>query len=365
MKLTDLTKYLEEYAPLHYQESYDNCGLQIGGFSQQVKKALVTLDCTEDVLDEAIKYKCDLVIAHHPLIFGGLKRITQANYVERTVAKAIRRGIAIYAMHTNLDNVVGGVNWKIAERLKLQNCAILAPKANNLKKLYTFSPASHLNKVRNALFKVGGGSIGDYDECSFNSGGEGTFRPGASAIPFVGKRGERHYEDEIKIEMVFPSHLMSKMIAALLAAHPYEEVAYDIVGLENTNADVGSGLIGELKESLAPGTFLKKLKSAMKCHAIRHTEPLKNKIRRVAVCGGAGSFLLNDAIRQNADIFITGDFKYHEFFDAEKKIVIADIGHYESEAFTKQLIYEIINKKFPKFALRLSEVNTNPIKYFS
>lgn len=365
MKLTDLINDLEKFAPLHYQESYDNCGMQIGGFSQQTKKALITLDCTEEVIDEAKKYKCDLIITHHPLIFGGLKKITGANYVERTVAKAIQNKISIYAIHTNLDNVTGGVNWKIAERLKLSNCKILSPKMNTLKKIITFCPTSHQDKVRNALFKAGGGSIGDYNECSFNSSGTGSFKPNSDAKPFVGKKGERHYEDEVKIEMVFAGHLMSKITSALFSAHPYEEVAFDILNLENTNRSVGAGLIGELATELSPRTFLKNLKTAMKCKTIRHTELLKGKIKRVALCGGSGSFLLKDAISQNADVFITGDFKYHEFFDADRKIIITDIGHYESEAFTKDLLYKRIKEKFPKFALRLSEVNTNPINYFS
>ena len=339
--------------------------MQVGGFSQQTKKALITLDCTEAVIDEAIKYRCDLVIAHHPLIFRGLKSLTGANYVERTVIKAIKHGISIYAIHTNLDNVVGGVNWKIAERLKLSKCEILAPKANGLKKIVTFCPEKQQDKVRNAMFKAGGGGIGDYDECSFNAPGTGTFRPNENADPFVGTQGERHYEDEVKIEMVFPSHAMSKITAALLAAHPYEEVPFDVFSLDNTNMKVGAGLIGELREELAPRTFLKKLKSVMKCGTIRHTELLKGKIKRVALCGGAGSFLLSKAIQQKADVFITGDFKYHEFFDADQRIIITDIGHYESEAFTKDLLYEIINKKFAKFALRLSEVNTNPVNYYS
>jgi len=365
MKLLDLTNYLEEYAPLHYQESYDNSGMQIGGFSQQVNKALVTLDCTEAVIDEAVKYKCDLVIAHHPLIFRGLKSITGATYVERTILKAVRNKVAIYAMHTNLDNIRGGVNWKIAERLKLENCTVLSPKTETLKKIYTFCPMHAADKVRNAMFKAGGGNVGDYQECSFNIMGKGSFNPGVLATPYVGTKGERHYEDEVKIEMLCPSHLMSNMIGALLVAHPYEEVPYDIVSLGNTRRDIGSGLIGELREGMAPRTFIKKLKSSMKCGTIRHTELLKGKIKKVAVCGGAGSFLLKDAIAQRADIFITGDFKYHEFFDAEDRLVIADIGHYESEAFTKGLISEIINKKFAKFALRLSEVNTNPVQYYS
>jgi hypothetical protein len=268
-------------------------------------------------------------------------------------------------MHTNLDNVRGGVNWKIAERLKLENCTVLSPKTETLKKIYTFCPLHAADKVRNAMFNVGGGNVGNYLECSFNIMGKGSFKPGVSASPYVGSKGERHYEDEVKIEMLVPSNLMSKVIGALLAAHPYEEVPFDVVSLDNTHQDIGSGLIGELREDMAPRTFMKKLKSAMKCGTIRHTELLKGRIKKVAVCGGAGSFLLKDAINQRADIFITGDFKYHEFFDAEGRLVIADIGHYESEAFTKGLICEIINKKFPKFALRLSEVNTNPVKYYS
>lgn len=363
MKIKDITDFLETLAPLPYQESYDNSGLIVGDKNREIKKALITLDATEEVIDEAIKEKCQLVIAHHPIVFGGLKKINGKNYVERVVIKAIKNDIAIYAIHTNYDNVIDGVNAKICQRLGLVDCELLLPKKQLLKKLYTFIPEANYDAVTKAVFDAGAGYIGNYSETSFNVGGTGTYRGNEKSNPAIGKPGKLMKEPEIKFETIFPAYLEGQVISALLKTHPYEEVAYDIVTLDNTFNKVGSGMVGNLKKPVEELTFLKQVKKQLQTDCIRYT-PLRGKtISRVAVCGGAGRFLLNNAIGAQADVFITADFKYHDFFDADGKIVVADVGHFESEQFTKELLYEKITGKFPTFAPLISKINTNPIKY--
>jgi dinuclear metal center YbgI/SA1388 family protein len=364
MKLSQLTGYLESLAPLSYQEDYDNSGLIVGNPDKEVQQALISLDCTEAIVDEAIAKGCQVIISHHPIVFRGLKKLNGKTYVERVVEKAIKNDLAIYAIHTNLDNVIDGVNAKICETLELTNCRILAPKTGLLKKLVTYVPQDKAEQVRNALFHAGAGNIGNYSECSFNADGTGTFRGGEDTNPYVGEPGKRHHEDEVRIETVYPAVLESKLLMALFLAHPYEEVAYDLYNLTNQHQQVGSGMIGELEQELTEEEFLFVIKQNMAARVIRHTALTGKKVKRVAVCGGAGGFLLKHAITAGADFFVTADYKYHEFFDAEGRIVIADIGHFESEQFTAQLLYDIIRKKFPNFAVRLTEINTNPIKYF-
>jgi dinuclear metal center YbgI/SA1388 family protein len=364
MKLAELTAYLESLAPLAYQEDYDNAGLIVGQPDQEVYQALISLDCTEAVVDEAIATNCQVIISHHPIVFRGLKKFNGKTYVERVVEKAIRNNIAIYAIHTNLDNIMSGVNAKICETLGIKNCHILAPKNNLLKKLVTYVPVSHADEVRNALFNAGAGNIGNYSECSFNAEGTGTFKGNENTDPYVGEPGKRHLENEIRVETVYPAVLESKILMALVLAHPYEEVAYDLYTLTNQYRQAGAGMIGELETPVSEEEFLYQVKEKMRAQVIRHTALTGRHIKKVAVCGGSGSFLLKAAIAAGADIFITADYKYHEFFDAEGKIVIADIGHFESEQFTQQLLYEIIRKKFSTFAVRLTELNTNPVKYF-
>ena len=364
MKLSQLIAYLEGLAPLAYQEDYDNAGLIVGRPEQDIYQALISLDCTEAVVDEAIATDCQVIISHHPIVFKGLKKFNSKTYVERVVEKAIKHNIALYAIHTNLDNMMTGVNSKICATLGLKNCRILAPKYNLLKKLVTYVPHSHANNVRNALFEAGAGNIGNYDEVSFNAEGTGTFKGNENASPYVGEQGKRHMENEIRIETIYPAVLENKILVALIMAHPYEEVAYDLYALTNQHQQVGSGMIGELDFSVEERAFLFHVKEKMHAHVIRHTAFTKKHVKRVAVCGGAGGFLLKQAIAAGADVFITADYKYHEFFDAEGHIMIADIGHFESEQFTQQFLYEIIKKKFSTFAVRLTEVNTNPVKYF-
>lgn len=363
MKIKDIVSYLETFAPLSFQESYDNSGLIIGDRDQEVSSTLITLDITEEIIDEAIEKGANLIISHHPIIFSGLKKITGRNYVERTVIKAIQNNIALYSGHTNFDSVIGGVNSKICEKLQLKNCRVLAPVQNQLRKLVTYVPLEHVGKVRYALFNAGAGHIGEYDQCSFNSEGQGTFRASENATPYIGEKGKLHFEDEVKVETVFPKHLESKIINDLLDAHPYEEVAYDIYSLDNECENAGMGMVGELEEAIEELTFLNKVKLVFNAQSVKYTILRDKKIKRVAVCGGSGSFLIKKAMAAQADIFITGDIKYHQFFEAEGKIVIADIGHYESEQFTKDMFYDILTKKFPKFAFHLSEIKSNPINY--
>jgi len=365
MKVKDIIQEIEAFAPPAYQEGYDNSGLQVGDTGMEVTGVLLSLDVTEGILDEAMERGCNMVVAHHPLLFSGLKRIAGRNYVERIVIKAIKNDIAIYAAHTNLDNVHNGVNAKIAEKLGLEQLHILSPMRDTLRKLYTYAPKNAADKVREAMFKAGAGEIGDYKECSFNTEGTGTFRPGKDADPVIGEAGgPREQVDEVKIEVLVQKDKEMRVLQALFDNHPYEEVAYEIVALQNANQELGAGMAGELKEPMQPEAFLAMLKERMKTGCIRHTAFTGKPIKKVALCGGAGSFLLKDAVAAGADIFITGDYKYHQFFDAEGKIIIADIGHYESEQYTTEIFADILNKKFPNFAILLSNLSTNPVKYF-
>ncbi len=363
MKIKDIISCIEEYAPPALQENYDNSGLITGNKEDEATGVIVCLDSTPDVIDEAAGKKCNLVIAHHPVIFGGLNKVTGDNYVGQTIIKAIRSNIAIYAAHTNLDNVINGVNSRIAEKLGLVNCRTLSPRSGLLRKLVTFCPSAEAESVRQALFKAGAGIIGKYGECSFNSEGMGTFKASEGTNPYVGKANIRHHEAETKIETIYPAHIEKKVLRSLFESHPYEEVAYDIYRIENPTPWAGAGLAGELRKSTDARTFLAHIKKVMQAKCVRHTKPAGKKVRTVAVCGGSGSFLLKDAIAAGADVFVSSDFKYHQFFDANGKIMIADIGHYESEQFTKELLHELLSKKFPTFAVHLSKIITNPINY--
>jgi len=364
MKITQIIQTLEKTAPPAYQESYDNSELITGNSEWECTGVLCTLDATEEVITEAIQNGYNLVIAHHPIVFSGLKALTGKNYIEKTVIAAIKNDIAIYAIHTNLDNIINGVNNVIANKLGLTNKKILLPKQNLLMKLFTFVPVEHAEKVKIAIFEAGGGYIGNYSECSFSIEGTGTFKAGEGTNPFVGEIGKRHHEKECKMEVIFPSHLQSRIVQALLAAHPYEVAAYDIVPLANCYTQVGSGLTGELPAAMNETLFLHMLKTNFNLKVIKHTSLLAKKIKKVAVCGGAGSFLIDKALSDGADIYITSDVKYHEFFDANNRIVIADIGHWESEQFTPDLIMDILRANFPTFAVLKSKVRTNPIEYF-
>ena len=362
--IKDVVRQLENFAPLSLQESYDNSGLIVGNSGTEVKNVLLCIDCTEEVVEEAVKKKCNLIISHHPILFSPLKRLNGNNYVERTIMTAIKNEVAIYAMHTNLDSVTGGVNTKMAEKLRLENVRILRPMTGNLRKLVTYVPPTHADKVRQALFDAGAGHISHYDHCSFNAEGFGTFRGDDSTQPFLGEKNKEAKETEIRIETVYPHPREKNIIESLFMAHPYEEVAYDIYKLENPSGLSGIGVKGELKKAISLNDFLLLLKKTFRTTALRYTKSTGKKIKKVALCGGSGSFLIQDAIRAGADVFVTADLKYHQFFDADDKIVLADIGHFESEQFTTEIIDALLTEKFNTFATYFSRVKTNPIKYF-
>jgi len=364
MKLKDLSSYLDSAVPLSLQEGYDNSGLQVGLPERNISSAIITLDVTEEVMNEAVLNKCDVVISHHPLIFHPLKRLTSSSVTERILYEAVKRDIAVYSAHTNLDIFSNGVSRKMAEKLGLQKIKVLSSSTDKLLKLVTYIPESHLEAVRSALFDTGAGVIGNYDQCGFASSGTGSFRAGEMANPFRGQKGKIHFENEIRFETILFDHLKDKVIKALLEAHPYEEVAYDLFSLENKNSVTGLGCIGEMPDPLSENDFLKLVSSVFEAKGIRYSDLIGKPVKKVALCGGSGASLLKQAIDAGADVFLTADIKYHDFFGAENKILIVDAGHSETEKFSREILKDLIIKKFPKFAVRFSETNSNPINYF-
>lgn len=364
MIVNEVTHILEELAPLAYAEDFDNVGLLVGDPNTKVSGILVTLDTLENVVDEAIAKDCNLIVSFHPIIFSGLKRITGASYVERVVIKAIQHNIAIYSMHTALDNTLEGVNAKICEVLGLLHTKILIPRKGTIKKLSTYVPKADANGLKEVLFKAGAGNIGNYSNCSFTTEGTGSYKAGQLANPVKGQIGKTHYEKETQINVTYRRANEKIVLKALFENHPYEEVAYEIFTLDNTDQNIGMGMVGELQQPMNEHDFLKLIKGKMNVSCVRHSQLLNKNIKRVAVLGGSGSFAISAAKAVNADIFITADIKYHQFYEAENKMIIADIGHYETEQFTKNIIVDYLTKKIPNFAISLSESITNPIKYF-
>lgn len=363
MKISEITSVIESFAPLALQESYDNSGIQLGSITAETDSALICIDVTEEVIDEAISLNAKLIISHHPLIFKGLKSITGKDYIERCVVKALKNEITIYAAHTNLDNAWGGVSFKMAEKLGLQNVRILSELSDSLLKLVTFVPTASLEKVRTALFDAGAGHIGNYDQCSYQSEGYGTFRAGEGSNPFCGETGKRHSENEIRLEVILPDYLKSKVVKALCEAHPYEEPAFDLIPLKNSFSHAGAGVIGELADEMSEIEFLRKIKADFNVESLRHSPLLNRSVKKIALCGGSGAFLISAALRAKADVYITGDIKYHDFFNHNDSILLADAGHYESEQYTIELICEIIQKKFATFAVHFTKCKTNQINY--
>ncbi len=364
MIVQDVINHLEALSPLAYAEDFDNVGLLVGDKNAKLSGVLVTLDTLETVVDEAIETNCNLIVSFHPIIFKGLKTLTGKTYVERVVIKALQHNIAIFAMHTALDNSILGVNNMICDKLGLINRQILIPQAQTIKKLITFVPKNEADTLRNALFEAGAGSIGNYNNCSFNTEGIGTYKGNEASNPTLGKKGEIHFENETQIAVTFPRHLESNILKALFKTHSYEEVAYEVTTLENKNQHIGMGMIGELEQEMSEIDFLNTLKNKMKTETIRHSNLLNKNIKKVAVLGGSGSFAIHAAKTAKADVFVTADLKYHDFFTAENQIVLTDIGHYESEQFTKNLLVAYLTKKITNFAIVLSKTNTNPVKYF-
>jgi dinuclear metal center YbgI/SA1388 family protein len=370
-KVKHITAQIEQLSPLTYAEDFDNVGLLVGNNEQEVEGVLVSLDCLETTIDEAIEKKCNLIVSFHPIIFKGLKKLNGKSYVERTVIKAIKHDIAIYAMHTALDNSFKGVSAKMAEMLDLENTRVLMPQKGHLRKLTTYVPENAAEEIRAALFQAGAGHIGNYSHCSFNLQGEGTYLGNEHSDPTIGQKGKLETVGEHFISVIFEKHQESKILQALDDTHPYEEIAYDIVSLENVHDKIGMGIIGELKQALSPHNLFENLKRTFDLQVIKHSEIIDRDIKKVAVLGGSGSFAIEHAIKSGADIFITADLKYHDFYRAEGKLILADIGHYESEQFTKNLLVEYLTKKITNFApalpksrIILAKNNTNPINYF-
>lgn len=364
MQLHTITPILEALAPLAYAEDFDNVGLLIGNPQQEISGILVCHDALEAVVDEAIQKNCNLIVCFHPILFSGLKKITGKTYVERVVMKAIKYDVAIYAVHTALDNHPEGVNKIICNQLGLKKTKILVPKEKFIRKLITFTIPENHQQLRNALFEAGAGSIGNYEDCSFNSKGIGTYMGNKQSNPKIGERFEFVESEEIKIEVTFEKHLEAKILKALFTHHVYEEVAYEIYELQNQHQNIGLGMIGELENEIPEHDFLQFVKEKMKCENIRHSTFMNKPIKKVAVLGGAGSFAIQQAKKMGADAFLTADLKYHQFYEAENQLLLADIGHYESERYTKNYIVDFLIKKIPNFAIILSEQNTNPVKYF-
>ena len=363
MKIKEIVNALEMFAPLPLQDGFDNAGLQVGLTDAEATGALLCLDVTEEVVDEAINLGYNLIVSHHPLIFKGYKSLTGKDYVERCIMKAIKNDIVVFSLHTNLDNAPQGVNYKIAEKIGLKNLRILEPKEASLLKLVTFVPKGYEDKVRKAIFDAGCGCIGNYDSCSYNLEGNGTFRAQEGTNPFCGKIGELHVEPESRIETILPSFKQKAVEKALVAAHPYEEPAYDFYPLQNSWMQVGAGVVGELDEPETETDFLKRIKKIFEVGCVKHNSMNGRLIQTVALCGGAGAFLLPKAVGAHADVFITGEVKYHDYFYYENKILIAEIGHYESEQYTKEIFFSIIKDLFPSLEVEMTRVNTNPIKY--
>ena len=370
MIVQDVINQLHDLAPLAYAEDFDNVGLLVGDKNQEVTGILVTLDTLESIVDEAIDNECNLIVSFHPIIFKGLKKLTGKTYVERVVIKAIQHNIAIFSIHTALDNAIQGVNDIICNQLGLNNKKILIPQSDTIKKLQTYVPKKHAESLRKALFEVGAGSIGNYESCSFNIDGEGTYLGNENSNPVIGEKGKLHTENETAISVTFHKHLESIVLKMLFNTHPYEEVAYEITTLENTNQHIGIGMVGELRTEMDAKSCLKFIKNKMNTECIRHSEILDKPVKKIAVLGGSGSFAINAAKASGADILVTADLKYHDFFTAEKSIILADIGHYESEQFTKSFLVDYLSEKITNFApalpagrIILSKISTNPVKY--
>lgn len=364
MTISTIVKELKRWAPKTYAEDFDNVGLIAGQVDWICSGVLITLDTLDGVVDEAIAKKCNLIVSFHPIVFSGLKKFTGTTYVEKALIKAIRNDIAIYAIHTALDNHREGVNFKIGAQLHLQNTEILLPKKNTIKKITTYVPEKHADILLGNLHRAGAGAIGNYDACSFTIVGEGRFRGNTTSNPKIGQPGEITAVNEKQIHVLYAAHLENEVLEALNTSHPYEEVAYEITTLENKNQTVGMGLVGELNNPMTEVEFFNYVKKNMQVSTIRHSKKLGRPIHKVAVLGGSGSFAIQAAKGAGVDAFLTADLKYHQFFEAEDQMILMDIGHYESEQFTKNLIFDFLTKKFPNFAIVLSNTNTNPVNYF-
>ena len=363
MRIQKIIDVIEEWVPPSHAEDFDNVGLIIGDPQLECKGVLVTHDTLENVVEECIKKDFNLIVSFHPIIFSGLKKLTQSNYVEKTVSKAIKNDICVYAIHTALDNHRYGVSHALAENLGLHQIEVLSPKEKTIRKLTTYAPENEAPVLLEKLYDAGAGKIGNYKECSFISTGKGTFKGNEDSNPNVGIKGEKTEVDEVQINLIFEFHSQQKILNTLFETHSYEEVAYEVFSLENKNQTIGMGSFGQLENEMNEEEFIKWVQDKLNIDMVRHSKTIGKKIKKVAVLGGSGSFAISAAIGASADAFITADLKYHDFFQAENKILLIDAGHYETEQFTKKLIHDNLIKKLPNFAIALSESITNPVNY--
>ncbi len=363
MKIQEVVEHLNGRFLPCYQEGWDNCGLLVGDAMQEITGTLVCLDVTMPVIEEAMEKGCNLIVSHHPLIYKGVMRLTPATETGRMLLQLAQQGICVYAAHTDLDKLSWGVSGELIQRLGVENYQVLEPVEGALKKLVTYCPTSHATKVREALWEAGAGEIGNYKHCSYQVHGEGTFCAGTSAHPYVGEIGQLHYEKESRIEVIYESRMEKKLVKKLLLAHPYEEPAFDLIALTNSYARIGLGAYGVLPQPMPTEQFLARVKETLHLPHLRCSALNNTTIEKVAVCGGSGASLIGKAKSIGADIYLCGDLKYHEFQQAEGSIILADIGHYESEQFAKEIIYREISEKFSNFATQISERDKGFICY--
>jgi len=355
MKIKEVILHLERKFPLYWQEEYDNCGVQCGDKEQEITGALVCFNFSEKAIEEAIARNANLIISHHPLIFKGLQKIEPTSPTGRMIFKAIQHKLVLYSMHTNIDNGIEGGNWLFAKKLGLKELKVLAPKEALFRKLVFYAPNGEEVPIIDALFTAGCGAVGNYINCSFRAEGKGTFQPLKSANPFIGQADVTEMVDEVRVEMIFPKAIQQKVIKTLYRHHPYEEPAFDIFALENSISQIGLGSIGTLPQSMRAEYFFDVMKKELNIEYFRISGKTDRTIQKVAVCGGSGSSFIRTAFAAGADIFITGDVKYHDFFSVDNQMIIADIGHFEGESFIKEIIYNELKENFSNFATIILE----------
>ncbi len=369
MTCKEIIKYFEEWAPKEIAWQKDNVGLQVGSLNNKLNNILLCLELHDQVIDDAIKKNCNLIISHHPLLFQPLKKIDlQNDKNSKLIEKLIKNNITLYSAHTNLDFTKEGVSFELAKKLKLNNIDFLVHQNSNQYKLSVFVPVDFVDKVANAIFENGGGRIGEYTNCSFRTKGNGTFKGSGNSNPYLGEKNKIELVEEIKLEVLVDSWKLKKILTAIFETHPYEEVAYDIYPLANSNKNYGAGTIGELDKPMHQKQFLDYVADNLKIKNFRYSKG-NNKIKKVALCGGAGSDLVKDALNSGADAFITADLKYHTFQDANEKILLIDAGHYETEIHSldevkRKLSHYTIGKNINTKIFKY-EGSTNPIFFYN
>ncbi len=361
--------WIEEWADPALAEDWDHIGNLVGSPADSVSRVLVTLDVTDEVIAEAIDENVNLIVAHHPLFRDPIPYLRSDLFSSSRVYRLIQKGISLYAAHTNLDAAPGGINDVLADLLGLRDVEILFPTyEENLYKIVVFVPLGHEERVREAISARGGGWIGNYSDCTFQTEGVGTFRPLEGTKPFIGETGELERVRETRIETIAPQKKLSDLLKNMIAAHPYEEVAYDIYPLKNTGTKAGLGRIGRLPESLALADFARKVKDSLGLGMVRITGDPQRSVSKIALCGGGGMSLLEQAIKCDADLYLTGDIRHHGALDAlDRGIALVDGGHYGTERVIVPVLADYLQKKAKEagegLTVLVSQINTDPFSY--